>query len=104
MFITKSQLKSHLNITPDDIEFDAQLPRLINAAEGKVKSFLDRNVLEELPETPENESDIAVSDEIRLAILDVAAYFFDAKGSIDADMVHNMLEAYIGHLRYRIST
>lgn len=97
-FVTKSQLKAHLNLTSEDIEFDPQLPRYIAAAQGKVVSFLNRNVYEELPAEP-LATDIVINEEIRLAILDIAGYYFDARGNVDEDMVFSLLGAYIGHLR-----
>lgn len=98
-FVTVSQLKSHLNLTADEVEFDGQLPLYVRAAERKAIAFLNRDVLETLPETPVNETDIAISEDIKLAILDVAAYTFDNRGQVDNDMVINMLDSYIGHLR-----
>lgn len=99
-FVSKQELKAHINLTADDIEFDQQLPRFIAAAEGKVKAFCNRGIYEVLPVEP-LEYDMLVNDEIRLAILDVAGYYFDAKGQIDIDMISNMLDSYIGHYQIK---
>lgn len=100
-FVTVSNLKKHLNLTADEVEFDGQLPRYIEAAESRVIAYLNRNVLATLPETPENATDIEINQSIKLAILDVAAYFFDARGQVDSDILSGLLDSYVGHLRLK---
>ena len=68
------------------------------AAQEKVKAYLNRDVFVSLPDSP-SDTDILLNDSISRAILEIAGYYFDAKGSVDASMVNNMLDAFVGHLR-----
>lgn len=98
MFVQLSELKDHLRITQDDIDFDRELPRFLSAAEVSVLKYLNRNVYAELPAEPEP-NDIVIDDSIKLAILDVAAYMFDNKAMLDRDMVTNIMDATVSHYR-----
>lgn len=97
-FSTVNDLKNHLNLTDGEVEFDAELPRHLAAAREKVVAYVNRGVYETLPDDPAD-TDITVNDSINRAILEIAGYYFDAKGTVDKDMVDNMLEAFVGHLR-----
>lgn len=98
---TLYELKSHLNLTQDENEFDGELPRHLAAAKEKVKAYINRTVYDSQGDVPaEPESDyIVVNDSISRAVLEIAGYYFDAKGSVNTDMLDNMLEAFVGHLR-----
>lgn len=97
-YVGLSDLKNHLNLTADEIDFDSELPRHLRAAIEVVRSFLNRGVYESLPVEPDA-SDIEVNDSINRAVLEIAGYYFDAKGAVDRSMVNNMLMAFVGHLR-----
>lgn len=100
-FPTIYDLKSHLNITEDENEFDNELPRHLSAAEEKVKAYMNRTVYaneSDVPAEPES-GYIVVNESINRAVLEIAGYYFDAKGSVNSDMLNNMLEAIVGHLR-----
>lgn len=98
MFVSVSDLKKHVRIESDDLEFDYELNRFLNSAHNKVLSFVNRNVYETLPDEPLS-TDILINDSIRAAILDLAGYYFDYKGSYDANIIHSILESTVGHLR-----
>lgn len=91
-------LKSHLNLTSDEIEYDAELPRHLDAAKEKVIAYVNRPVYEELPDSPLPKY-LVVNNSVTRAILEIAGYYFDAKGAVDSSMVENMLDAFVGHER-----
>lgn len=98
---TLYELKSHLNLTEDESEFDSELPRHLSAATEKVMAYINRSVYlteADIPVEPEP-GYIIVNESINRAILEIAGYYFDAKGSVDSEMTANMLDAFVGHLR-----
>lgn len=97
-FPTVFDFKTHLNLTADEIEYDAELPRHLEAAKEKVIAYVNRPVFEEAPPEPLANS-LIVNSSINRAILDIAGYYFDAKGAVDSSLVSNMLEAFVGHER-----
>jgi len=95
------ELKYHLNLTEDESEFDRELPRHLSAATEKVMAYINRPVYltdADVPADPEA-GYIVVNESISRAVLEIAGYYFDAKGSVNTDMLDNMLEAFVGHLR-----
>lgn len=100
MFCHLAELKEHVRVTPDELEFDRELTRALQSAENRVLSYLNRNVYAELPESPEK-TDILINDSIKSGILDLAGYYFDNKGSLDAEMVSAILDSTVGHLKIK---
>lgn len=97
-FPTIFDFKHHLNLTIDEVEYDEELPRHLTAAKEKVIAYVNRGVFESMPSEPAS-TDMVVNDSISRAILEIAGYYFDAKGAVDSGMINNMLESFVGHLR-----
>lgn len=98
MFVKLSEIKEHVRLTAEEVEFDRELKRNLLAAEQRVKSYINRDFYIELPDEPKS-TDILFNESIKTAILEVAGYYFDSKGSISNDIVLSMLNAYVGFLR-----
>lgn len=98
MFLSLAELKRHVRIESDDLDFDTELVRFLKAAEIRVIKYINRNVYETLPETP-LDNDIVIDASIEAAILDVAGYLFDNKGALDDDLIYSIMDSIVGHLR-----
>lgn len=99
-FASLSDLKDYLKITSDETDFDAELPRHLSAAKQKVIRYCDRQIFETLPDSPES-TDMLVDDTVNQCILDLASYFFEAKGAVNPEVVEGILDSLVGDLRIR---
>lgn len=100
-FVTVSELKEHVRVTSDDVEFDRELRRNIDAAQAKVIAYCNRNIFETVADLPAEPAatDMVQDASIQRAIIEVAGYYFDNKGALDPGMIENMLEALVGQYR-----
>ena len=98
MFCNVAELREHVRIDAQDIDFDRELSRLLQSSERRVIAYLNRNVYAEMPAEP-LETDIEVNESIKAAILDLAGYYFDNKGNIDLSVIDAILDGHVLHLK-----
>lgn len=88
MYAHLEELKEHVRITEDDYEFDRELQRMLSSANNVVKAYLTITT-DEHPE----------ANLIKLAVLELACYYFDNKGRLNTQMIDDLLQVTVGHLR-----
>ncbi len=95
---TVAALKEHLNLTSDETDFDNQCQRNLSAATQKVCSYLNRTLYETVPTDPA-EGYLVVNESVNRCILEIAGYYLDSKGSVNAEVIENILDAFVGQYR-----
>lgn len=99
MLVQLSDLKDHVRLTAEDVEFDRELSRFLMASENRVIAYINRKVHKTSIPEGSPETDVLLDGSIEAGILDLAGYYFDNKGQLDDSMVESILDSTVGHLR-----